>query len=263
MKIKDLIGIPLELREALSGAPEAMSGDIALRVTPATLASSAAAVNAAIAGAAGKFTREVKIELVTADGDVHKWFNGSLSVAGSETTAGDGTADPSAATVALVDGVGTCVFEYIGAWSGGTKQKETATAVATITGAGNASVTVTAAGMTGSPKTISVPVALNDGASEVGAKIRAALAADSAVAAMFTVSGAAGAIVLERKLAVANDATLNIALADGTCVGLTTAASSANTTAGVAADTATVTVTGGTILGYTVSHKTSVDTLIA
>ena len=98
-------------------------------------------------------------------------------------------------------------------------------------------VTVTAAGMTGSPKTIDVPVALSDGASEIALAIRTALAADADVSAMFNVSGATDAIVLTRNALVANDETLNIAIADGTSVGVATDATSANTTAGVAQDT--------------------------
>lgn len=106
----------------------AMSGDIAVRVTPATLGSSAAAVTAAIAGAAEKFTRNVLVELVNAAGTVHAWFNGTLAVAGSETTAGDGTADTSEETVTMVNGVGTCTLEYIGAWAAAD------TATVTVTG---------------------------------------------------------------------------------------------------------------------------------
>ena len=132
------------------------------------------------------------------------------------------------------------------AWTAGVAQVETATAVGTITLAGNATVVVTAAGMTGSPKTISVAVALNDTAAQWAAKVRTALAADAAVAALFDVSGTSASIILTRKpvktytigmtsvpLYAANDSTLNISLDNGTCTGITTAATSANTTAGV------------------------------
>lgn len=117
----------------------------------------------------------------------------------------------------------------------GTKQVETATVVGTVSTAGNASVVVTAAGMTGSPKTLSVAVALNDTASQVAEKIRAALEADSAVTALFAVGGSDANIILTQLLAAGNDNALNIAIDNDTCAGLTTAASSANTTAGVAA----------------------------
>jgi hypothetical protein len=133
------------------------------------------------------------------------------------------------------------------AWAAGTKQVETATAAGTITTAGNASVVVTAAGMTGSPKTISVAVALNDTAATWAGKVRTALAADTAVSALFDVGGTSTSIQLTRKavktftlrgtsyeVRAANDSTLNISLDNGTCAGITTAATSTNTTSGVA-----------------------------
>ena len=127
-------------------------------------------------------------------------------------------------------------------------QVETATAAGSITGSGNATVIVTAAGMTGSPKTISVAVLNGDTAAQWADKVRIALAADSAVAALFTVSGSTTAIVLTRTspAGVSNDGTLNISLDNGTCTGITTAATSANTTAGVAGtqQVETLTVTG-------------------
>lgn len=117
----------------------------------------------------------------------------------------------------------------------GVAQVETATVVGTITQVGNAAVIVTAAGMTGSPKTIQVAVALNDTASQVAGKIRTALAADPDVAAKFAVSGANAEVILTALAAAANDATLNVDIDNGTCAGLTAAHASANTTAGVAA----------------------------
>jgi hypothetical protein len=131
------------------------------------------------------------------------------------------------------------------AWTAGVAQVETATAAGTITASGNATVVVTAAGMTGSPKTISVAVLNGDTAAVWAGKVRTALAADTAVSALFAVSGTSTAIVLTRKatatyavgsvsvpLYAANDSTLNISLDNGTCTGITTAASSANTTSG-------------------------------
>lgn len=127
------------------------------------------------------------------------------------------------------------------AWSAGTAQVETATAAGTITASGNATVTVTAAGMTGSPKAISVAVTNGDTAATWAGKVRTALAADTDVTALFTVGGASTSITLtrianSRGILPANDATLNIALANGTCTGITAAATSADTTAGVASD---------------------------
>ena len=137
------------------------------------------------------------------------------------------------------------------AWAAGTAQVETATCAGTVTAGGNASVVVTAAGLTGSPKTLSVAVATSDTATAWAAKVRTALAADVDVAAMFAVSGATTAVVLTRRHAVtvptgtleiysANDATLNISLDNDTCTGITTAATSTNTTAGVVSDGAKI-----------------------
>lgn len=131
------------------------------------------------------------------------------------------------------------------AWTAGVAQVETATAAGTITASGNASVVVTAAGMTGSPKTISVAVTNGDTAATWAGKVRTALAADADVSALFTVSGSTTAIVLTRKpirtisdipIYAANDGTLNISLDNGTCTGITTASTSANTTSGTASD---------------------------
>lgn len=131
------------------------------------------------------------------------------------------------------------------AWTAGQAQVETATAAGTITASGNATVIVTAAGMTGSPKTISVAVLNGDTASVWAGKVRTALAADTAVSALFEVGGTTTAIRLTRKptatyavgsasvpLYAANDSTLNISLDNGTCTGITTAGTSANTTSG-------------------------------
>jgi hypothetical protein len=133
------------------------------------------------------------------------------------------------------------------AWVAGTAQVETATAAGVVSGAGNASVVVTSAGMTGSPLTVSVAVAASDTAAVWAGKVRTALAANTVIAARFAVSGASTAIILTRRpttsipvgsttvdILPGNDTTLNIALDNGTSTGITPAASSANTTTGVA-----------------------------
>jgi hypothetical protein len=121
----------------------------------------------------------------------------------------------------------------------GTKQVETATlAVGNVSTAGVMAVIVTAAGMSNSPKTILAPVDLTDVTPTlIMTKVRAALTADADVSALFTVSGATGAVILTRKVrAIANDTTLNIDLGGTgtTAVGITQVASSANTTPGAA-----------------------------
>jgi len=77
----------------------------------------------------------------------------------------------------------------------------------------------------------------NDTASDVAGKIRTALGLDADVIARFAVSGATDKVILTRLAPAANDATLNMSIDNGTCTGLTTAATSADTTAGVPYDT--------------------------
>lgn len=123
------------------------------------------------------------------------------------------------------------------------KQVETATAAGTVSTAGNALVTVTTA-LLDDPEAVDVPVELSDDANAIALAIRTALAANENIAAHFTVSGADAAVVLTAKEYAANDTTLNIAIDDGTgegaSEGVTTAATSTNTTPGVAVDTISV-----------------------
>lgn len=121
-----------------------------------------------------------------------------------------------------------------------TAQVETATVVGSIVTGGNATVMITAAGMTGSPKTINVAVDSLDSASAVAGKIRTALAADVDVTALFAVSGTGANVILTRLAPAANDATLNISINNGTCIGLTPTPTSANTTAGIPYDMVSV-----------------------
>lgn len=141
------------------------------------------------------------------------------------------------------------------------KQVETATAVGTVTTSGNAAVTVTSA-LFAEAVVVAVPVVEDDDAAAIALAIRTALAADADIAEHFTVSGATDAIILTAKVAAANDATLNIAIADGTgegaSVGVTTAATSANTTAGVVADK--ISVGWGDIFGL--PYKLYADELV-
>jgi len=120
----------------------------------------------------------------------------------------------------------------------GVAQVETATIVAAAgaTTAGDLSVTVTSALVTGSPLLISVALALTDNtATLVATKVIAALNAESAITDHYTVGGTGATYTLTTKSEIhaPNDSTLNMAHANGTCAGITTASSSANTTAGV------------------------------
>jgi len=135
------------------------------------------------------------------------------------------------------------------AWTAGNAQVETATVTAAsgITTSGNATVTITATGMTGSPKAISVPLTTgtHTTATLIATAIAAGLNADTAYAALFTATSSGASVITTGKASstytlngtsvpiyTATIANLNVALAGG--LGITAAATSADTTAGVA-----------------------------
>lgn len=120
--------------------------------------------------------------------------------------------------------------------SQGANQEETATAVGTVSGAGDASVTVTAAGLAGSPIVLNVAVANSDTPSQWAEKVRTALRKHLVISQFFEVVGSGASIGLRARVRAANDGTMNIALATGTATGITAAPTSANTVAGVAGD---------------------------
>lgn len=124
----------------------------------------------------------------------------------------------------------------------GTKQVETATCAGTVTTAGNAACTITSALLgTTSPLTVAFAVEEADEGAEIATALRNALNATAAVTAHYIVGGTDAAVSLTAKLCAADDATLNIAIDDGTgegaSEGVTTAATSENSAAGVALDT--------------------------
>lgn len=122
---------------------------------------------------------------------------------------------------------------------GGTRQVETATIAGTITTAGNATLIITAADMTGSPITLSVAVALNDTATICARKFRDAMNQNVAITELFTVTSSGTSLIMTSKYRAANDSTLNINFDDDTSAGLTGNATSTNTTSGVAASGST------------------------
>jgi len=118
----------------------------------------------------------------------------------------------------------------------GTHQVERATAAGTVSAGGNALVTITAAGLTGSPLALNIPVTAG-APSAWAAEVRNYLlthANAAAVRAVFDPGGEGTFIELTKKVPAADDGTLNIALATGTATGITAAPSSATVVAGVA-----------------------------
>lgn len=138
----------------------------------------------------------------------------------------------------------------------------TVTAAAGCTGDGDLIVTITGAGLTGSPLnvTVALTTALNTAALVAGA-IRTALAANTAIAGRYTVGGSSATVTLSRAQTAGPDATLNIDInaddAGTTATGITNAATSTNTTTGIAAawdgdfslGSAVVTNNGGGLAG--------------
>ena len=115
---------------------------------------------------------------------------------------------------------------------GGTPQVTTATCAGEVTEAGNAAVTVTGAGIAGSPVAVPVAVAVDDTPTLYAAKIAAAINLNAAIAALYVTSSSGTKVILTAIAPAANDATLNIAIATGTATGITAEPTSVGTIAG-------------------------------
>jgi hypothetical protein len=109
-------GIPLAARQAIAHRDKALYGDMVLVITPDTVASTAVAVNAAIGGAAAKFTRSVVVELQDALGNRHDWYDGTIAFAATKTGAGTVAMAAGTPTV-MTQGRATATIEYTGAWN--------------------------------------------------------------------------------------------------------------------------------------------------
>lgn len=122
------------------------------------------------------------------------------------------------------------------------QQQERTQIIGAIVNPGDATVTVTKSGMAGSPLAITVAVVALDTASIVAGKMAAAMnldAAFSAVCHAYAISDYLYVLVLT---AAANDDTMNIAYANGTCTGLTDDATS---------DAFAIGDSGAIVYGYT------------
>lgn len=127
----------------------------------------------------------------------------------------------------------TLNISILGAASGITTATTSANTTAGTVTSLTAAVVVTAAGVTGSPITLSVSVANGDTASTWAGKVRNAISGNTAISAVYNTGGSGAAITLTAKTAAANDATLNISLDNGNSTGITTEMTSADTTSGV------------------------------
>ena len=141
-------------------------------------------------------------------------------------------------TTATLD-VQTGVCTGSAAFVAGVAQVETATVVAAAgaTSSGNCIVTVTGSTLTGSPLAVTIPLTTSaNTATLVASALAAGLNANTAIAAKYSVVSSGADIILTVKADadgnyLANDGTLNIAIPGG--LGITAAATSDNTTAGV------------------------------
>jgi phage tail sheath gpL-like len=204
------------------------AGDAEVIVTAAGMSNSPKTVNVAVANNDNADTVAGKIRTALGlDADISAFFTVSGATDKVILTALATAANDATMNIAVDNG--TC--------SGLTPDATSDNTTAGAAGAGNATVIVTAAGMTGTPKTVNVAVAAGDDQDVIAGKIRAALTADADVGhvttGFFTVSGATDKVILTAKADAANDATLNISVANGTCAGITEDLTSADTTAGV------------------------------
>ena len=141
-------------------------------------------------------------------------------------------------TTATLD-VQTGVCTGSAAFVAGVAQVETATVVAAAgaTSSGNCIVTVTGSTLTGSPLAVTIPLTTSaNTATLVASALASGLNANTAIAAKYSVASSGADIILTVKADangnyLANDATLNIAIPGG--LGITAAATSTDTTAGV------------------------------
>lgn len=112
----------------------------------------------------------------------------------------------------------------------GTSQVESTPIVGTGNDATTLDVTLTANGMTNSPITTNVTIVTGDLPAELARKVAIDLNADSDITDLHRVEADGATIVVTKLVAIANDATMNIAYTGG---GTTPDATSDDTTAGV------------------------------
>jgi hypothetical protein len=103
MEMKEITGLSPQVRDELARMQalrdKAMSGDIAYLVSPATADREATAA---------AWTQALEISLVTAAGEVHEWFNGTIATAASVADTSDaGAASISGTSLVFVKGKAT------------------------------------------------------------------------------------------------------------------------------------------------------------
>jgi len=99
----DRHGIKPQQRDYDALVAKAMSGDLVFVVTPAT---------ATPAPTAAAWTQAIEVELQSAAGENHEWFNDAITTAiAASTTSSAGTASMGSTTLTFVKGRATAVLE--------------------------------------------------------------------------------------------------------------------------------------------------------
>lgn len=111
-----------------------------------------------------------------------------------------------------------------------TQQAVTCVVIGTITLAGNAKATITAAYIPTSPVAVTIPVGLGDNAAAVAALARSYIATTATISAQYATNGTAANVTLIDHQNRANDSTLQIVITNDTCTGLTAATSTSAAT---------------------------------
>ena len=94
--IEDMSGVKPELRTYLAAIESALAGDIVMVIDPETVAP---------VPTAAAWTRNVKVSIQNAAGDVHGWLNKAYTTTASVgDTSTAGTASIAATTLTIVDG---------------------------------------------------------------------------------------------------------------------------------------------------------------
>jgi CSLREA domain-containing protein len=137
----------------------------------------------------------------------------------------------------------------LGSITSGTQQQNTLTVnlSAASSGAGDVSLTLTAAGMNNSPKSLTVTIA-DETADLVANDIRDKLNADPDVASFFVATSSSNTVILTRKAAAADDTNILLSITGCSCAGVSNSSSS-DTTPGVSSGNAKVVVTSTGMAG--------------
>lgn len=226
-------------------------GNAEVVITSATMTGSPKTIQVAVAGTLQVETQTIVGTIdATGAGDIDVIVTGAL-VTGSPLTvnvavANDDTDSDVAGKVRTGLGIAAITDNYTVSGSGADIVLTTDAYAADDATLNIAYSNGTATGLTDNATSVNTTAGeAQDDQDDIATKIRAALNLDASVIAKYAVSGTTDKVILTTLTSLANDATLNISIDNGTCTGITIAATSADTQAGVLASGAqTVTIYG-------------------